>query len=81
MEKTFEEAFERLEEILEKMNLGKVSLDESLKLFEEADKLIFKCSKDLSVAEQKVQILLKNRNGELSLDSEDKPVLEKFQTK
>jgi len=34
-EKTFEKAFKRLEEILEKMNEGKVSLDESLKLYEE----------------------------------------------
>ena len=43
----FEEAYRRLEEILEKMNSGKASLDDSLKLYEEADKLIVTCQKKL----------------------------------
>ncbi|MCH9609508.1 MAG: Exodeoxyribonuclease 7 small subunit [Chlamydiales bacterium] len=61
----FEKAFSRLEEILEKMNSGNVPLDESLKLYEEADKLITSCSGRLAEAEEKIETLVKKRNGEL----------------
>ncbi|HKY99828.1 MAG TPA: exodeoxyribonuclease VII small subunit, partial [Rhabdochlamydiaceae bacterium] len=61
---SFELAYQRLEEILEKMNSGKVSLDESLKLYEEADRLISSCNKRLSDAEKKIEVLIKNRDGE-----------------
>lgn len=77
-ELSFETAFARLEEILEKMNSGSVSLDESLKLYEEADKLIRSCNKRLSDAERKIETLIKNRNGELILDSNQKPVIQDF---
>jgi exodeoxyribonuclease VII small subunit len=78
---SFEKAFERLEEILEKMNKEKVSLDESLKLFEEANSLINICSTQLSNAEQKIEILLKGKNGELTLDKTGKPLTESFESK
>ena len=50
---SFEQAFERLEHILEKMNSGKAPLEESLKLFEEAEKLMRICGTRLNTAEQK----------------------------
>ena len=74
----FEVAFERLEEILEAMNEGTVSLDESLKLYEEADKLIVTCHKRLTGAEQKIELLIKKRNGELELDEDATPKREEF---
>jgi len=77
-EKSFEHAFTRLEEILEKMNAGSVSLDESLKLFEEADNLINTCSKRLTEAERKIETLVKNRNGDLSKGDDQKPVTQDF---
>lgn len=77
-ETSFEAAFARLEEILEKLNTGAVSLDDSLKLYEEADQLIGKCNKRLNDAEKKIEILIKNRNGEITLDNSDKPVLQDF---
>ena len=55
------------------MNSGTVSLDESLKLYEEADKLINTCSKRLNEAERKIETLIKNRNGELCYGSDQKP--------
>lgn len=70
---TFEEAFARLEIILEKMNSNTVSLDESLALYEEADKLIVFCGKKLNDAERKVEILIKNRNGEVQMGPDQKP--------
>lgn len=74
----FENAFARLEEILERMNRGDVALDESLKLYEEADSLINKCGKKLSDAEKKVEILIKNRSGEIQTDSDGNPQKEDF---
>ncbi len=74
----FEESYARLEEILEKMNSGKVSLDESLKLYEEADKLIASCNKRLNEAEKKIEMLLKTRSGDLVLDDAGEPILEEF---
>lgn len=74
----FEKSFSRLEEILEKMNSGETTLDESLKLFEEADKLILNCGKRLNEAERRVETLIKNRSGELVMDQEGKPSRTEF---
>jgi exodeoxyribonuclease VII small subunit len=75
----FEEAYTRLEEILEKMNSGKAALDDSLKLYEEADKLIVTCQKNLSEAEKKIEVMIKNRNGEVVLDEKGAPKTELFE--
>lgn len=77
-EKTFEEAFVRLEKILEKMNAQSVSLDESLKLYEEADGLIQFCGKRLHDAERKIEMLIKKRNGELEIGDDQQPTTEDF---
>jgi len=76
----FEEAYQRLEEILQAMNSGKVALDDSLKLYEEADKLIVTCQKKLTEAEKKIEILVKNRSGELATDETGEPLKESFLT-
>lgn len=75
---TFEAAFERLEQILEKMHSGSISLDDSLKLYEEADRLICVCSKKLNDAERKIELLIKSRSGELSLGPDGKPLTQDF---
>jgi exodeoxyribonuclease VII small subunit len=75
---SFEEAYSRLEAILEKMNSGRLALEESLKLYEEADRLIAKCSKKLTSAEQKIETLIKQRSGELALDSQGLPEKQGF---
>lgn len=66
---SFEKAFSRLEEILEKMNSGALALEDSIKLYEEADQLILLCNKRLSQAEAKIEMLVKNREGDLQLAS------------
>lgn len=76
---SFEIAFNRLEAILEKMNTGSISLDESLKLYEEADRLIAICSKRLNEAERRIETLVKNRNGELTMGSDGLPAVEQRQ--
>jgi exodeoxyribonuclease VII small subunit len=77
-ELSFEAAFARLEEILEKMNSGSISLDESLKLYEEADKLITTCQKRLTDAERKIETLVKTRNGEVAIGADQKPLTQEF---
>jgi len=76
----FEEAYTRLETTLQAMNGGKVSLDDSLKLYEEADSLIATCQKHLMEAEKKIETLVKNRAGELVCDAEGTPLTEPFLT-
>jgi len=75
---SFEAAYERLEAILEKMNSGKVSLEESLKLYEEADHLIALSTKRLNEAEKKIEMLVKNREGDLLLDEKGQPLTQEF---
>ena len=62
-EKKFEEAMERLEQIVETLESGDLSLDESLKVFEEGMGLVNFCTKKLEEAEQKVTILIKESEG------------------
>lgn len=69
----FEKAFVRLEAILERMNSGTVSLDESLALYEEADQLIAGCTQRLVHAEERIEALIKRRDGSLELDEEGRP--------
>ena len=65
----FEEAVKRLEEIVNKLEAGDLSLDDSIKLFEEGVKLYQICLKRLDEAEKKVEILLKDKNGNKILKS------------
>ena len=48
--------------LIEKMEAGELSLDQSLSHFERGIKLIKHCQKILREAEQKVQILMQNGN-------------------
>lgn len=75
---SFEAAFARLEEILEKLSSTAISLDESLKLYEEADRLIVLCNKRLTDAERKIEVLVKNRTGDLAVDAEGKPLTQEY---
>jgi exodeoxyribonuclease VII small subunit len=72
-EASFEEAFHRLEVILERMNAQDVPLEESLKHFEEANALITLCHNQLADAERRVDVLVKNRQGELTLSPTGQP--------
>ena len=65
-EMTFEQAMERLEEIVAILESGKSTLDDSLKLFEEGTKLTAFCSDSLKTAEQKI-IKLTGDNGQEEL--------------
>jgi exodeoxyribonuclease VII small subunit len=61
----FEDALEKLEKIVAQLEEGDISLEESLKLFEEGIRLSRFCSQKLDEAEKRVEILLKDKDGEL----------------
>ena len=67
----FEEAFKRLEVIVGNLESGDLSLEESMKLFEEGIGLTEACKSKLEDAEQKIQLLLKNSDGKLNLEETD----------
>ena len=71
---SFEEAMQRLDEIVRQLERGDVALDASLALFEEGSALIAQCSKQLDTAEQKVVMLKKGADGapqELPFETEE----------
>ena len=63
---SFEEALKRLEETVKALESGTVPLEESLKLFEEGVALVKLCNGKLDESEQKVKILRKNDDGEMT---------------
>lgn len=54
---SFEKSIGRLEEIVAALQSGKLSLDESLKVFQEGAGIISECNTMLDEAEQKVEVL------------------------
>lgn len=59
MEQNYELSIKRLEEITTLLEAGKLSIDESLKLFSEATEILSNCTKYLDSAEQKITSLIK----------------------
>ena len=63
-ESNFEELIEKLEEITNKLEKEQLSLDESVKLFEEGMQISRECNSKLEDAEKKITILI-NQNNEI----------------
>lgn len=59
----FEAALERLEVIVAELEQGELSMDASLKIFEEGVRLSKQCMKLLGDAEKKVEVLLQGADG------------------
>src|SRR5690349_19241213 len=64
-ESNFEKDLEALEKIVEELEEGGLSLDVSIKKFEEGMRLAQSCDKALSAAEKKIEILTRNADGSL----------------
>ena len=58
-EMKFEEALKKLEKIIADLESGELSLDDSLKKYEEGINLARFCSNKLEAAQKKVEVLLK----------------------
>lgn len=65
---TFEEALEKLEGIVSDLEDGGITLDMSLKKYEEGIKLSQVCTKALNSAEKKIEFLKKTANGDFETE-------------
>lgn len=65
---SFEESLAELEQLVNRLERGDISLEESLQSFERGVNLTRTCQKALQEAEQKVQILIE-KNGSPILES------------
>src|ERR1044071_5091320 len=71
MEKTFEASLSQLETIVKKLEEGDLPLDESLKLFEKGVALSRECRERLNEAERRIEILLKDSDGNPAVSALD----------
>lgn len=60
---TFEAAMERLDDIVQQLENGRIGLDEAVKIFEEGMTLYRKCQVQLQDAEKKIETLVKTDDG------------------
>ena len=67
--KSFEASLGELEKIVRKLEDGDLSLEESLKLFEDGVKLSRECQERLNQSERRIEILLKDAGGNLTLQN------------
>ena len=64
----FEDSLKKLENIVAQLEQGELTLEDSLKLFEEGVALSASCKQELDAAEGKVQMLIKQRDGSHKLE-------------
>jgi exodeoxyribonuclease VII small subunit len=62
---SFEEQLTALESVVERLENGDLTLEDSVTLFEEGLKLSEACKKDLEAAEGRIQVLVDQRNGRM----------------
>jgi|HubBroStandDraft_5_1064220.scaffolds.fasta_scaffold217642_2 exodeoxyribonuclease VII small subunit len=65
---SFEEQLTALEGVVERLERGELSLDESVRLFEEGVKLSEACKKELEAAEGRIQVLVERGRGLAAVD-------------
>jgi exodeoxyribonuclease VII small subunit len=69
--KRFEVALGELEQVVEQLESGDLSLEDSLAAFEKGVGLVKYCNQKLSEVEKRVEILLKDKEGKLQFKSLD----------
>jgi len=72
---SFEEQLVALETVVERLERGELTLDDSVRLFEEGVTLSNACKKQLDAAEGRIQVLVAPETGggvrDLEVDDED----------
>jgi len=66
---TFEQALERLEHIVQRLEAGEESLEDSLRLYEEAVTLWRLCEKRLHAAQERIKVLTDQEDDEAATES------------
>ena len=67
----FEDSLKELEQIVEALEAGGLSLDDSLKAFEKGVGITKDCQQALDQAEQKVRVLTRDSNGDFAVQPLD----------
>ncbi len=65
---SFEEAFEKLEKIAERLEVGELTLEESLKLYEEGIKYSRICIKILEDAKKRIDVVKISEDGSFTIE-------------
>jgi exodeoxyribonuclease VII small subunit len=65
---TFEASLKELEKIVRRLEDGDALLEDSLKLFEDGVRLARECQERLNQAERRIEVLLKDENGNPNLE-------------
>jgi len=76
---SFEAALQKLETIVQRLEKGELTLEESLALYEEGIRLSRLCHAKLEEAEGRIEQLVKDARGEVALDAQGKPRTKPFQ--
>ncbi|MEO7163344.1 MAG: exodeoxyribonuclease VII small subunit [Bdellovibrionia bacterium] len=64
---SFESSLEQLQKAVKKLEGGELSLEDSLRQFEEGVRLTRVCQEYLSTAEQRVELLMKASEGQVEV--------------
>jgi len=67
LNQSFETALAQLEQIVEQLESGELSLEDSLAAFETGVGLVKQCNQKLNEVEKKIEILIKDKEGKLQL--------------
>ena len=78
---TFEASLANLEKIVRRLEEGDLPLEESLKLFEDGVRLSRECQERLNQAERRIEVLLKDEDGNPALNVIEREDAEKPQPK
>ncbi len=65
--KKFESALEDLEQVVEQLESGELSLEDALAAFERGVGLVKYCNEKLNEVEKKIELLVKDKEGKLQL--------------
>ncbi|HKA31686.1 MAG TPA: exodeoxyribonuclease VII small subunit [Candidatus Binatia bacterium] len=68
----FETAMEELEKVVERLESGELSLEDSLAAFEDGIRLVKFCNQKLTEVEKKIELLMKDKEGKLQLRAIDR---------
>ncbi len=64
---SFEDRLTALESVVERLERGELSLDDSVRLFEEGVRLSNACKVELEKAEGRIQVLLETRGSDVKV--------------
>jgi exodeoxyribonuclease VII small subunit len=70
-QKSFESSLEELEKIVRGLEEGDLPLEKSLELFEKGIKLSRECQERLNLAERRIEVLMKDDEGNPALQAID----------